>query len=237
MKDLQVWELATGKVVLKHKTQEPPFTAFDDELASRMSFAPDGRTLATALPDSTVLIWDLVPSGRSTTAADLPRLWDDLIGTDAVQAYAASWRLADSPKETTCFLHERLRPVLPISAEKIRPLLADLDSDDFAKREATTARLRELGDRAAKFLKEALPARPSLEKRHRLEDLLKDLDRWPTGTRLRELRAVAVLERIGTAEALHVLKTLAEGIPEARLTREAKASLERLTARHAAEKR
>lgn len=47
--------------------------------------------------------------------------------------------------------------------------------------------------------------------------------------RPRELRALEVLERIGSIEAQRVLKLLAEGDPQARLTREAKAALMRLT--------
>jgi hypothetical protein len=48
---------------------------------------------------------------------------------------------------------------------------------------------------------------------------------------LRRLRAVAVLEHIGTPEARQVLENLAGGEPEARLTREAKASVARLSRR------
>jgi hypothetical protein len=45
---------------------------------------------------------------------------------------------------------------------------------------------------------------------------------------LRDLRAVEVLEHIGTPKARQVLRTLARGAPAARLTREAKASLQRI---------
>jgi hypothetical protein len=48
---------------------------------------------------------------------------------------------------------------------------------------------------------------------------------------LRGLRAVAVLEHIGTPEAKQLLVNLSEGAPEARLTREAKAALGRLVRR------
>ena len=54
--------------------------------------------------------------------------------------------------------------------------------------------------------------------------------------RLRALRAVEVLEYIGTTEAKKLLMALAQGAAEARLTREAKASLKRL-AKHARKKR
>jgi hypothetical protein len=43
------------------------------------------------------------------------------------------------------------------------------------------------------------------------------------------LRALEVLERIGTAEARRVLREVADGAPAAWQTREAKAALDRLT--------
>jgi hypothetical protein len=87
--------------------------------------------------------------------------------------------------------------------------------------------LRRLGERAEPGLREALKGKPTLETRKRVEQLLE-------GIRLRCLRAVEVLEHIGTPDAQQVLKTLASGTPPARLTREAKASLERLAKRPAA---
>lgn len=236
-KGLRLWEWTTGQVVLKHKAHEQMRGSYGQSFASCLSFAPDGRSLATGHLDSTILIWNLVPSSLPPTAADLPRLWEELIATDAARAYAASWQLVEAPKEAIRFLRERLRPVAPVSAETVRPLLAELDSDDFSKREAAAARLRKLEDRAAGYLNEALKARPSLEMRRRVEELLKRLEEPPSGEVLRALRAVAVLERIGTAEARQILKTLAQGMPEARVTREAKVSLERLAARRPAEKR
>jgi hypothetical protein len=53
------------------------------------------------------------------------------------------------------------------------------------------------------------------------------------GEPLRTLRAVAVLERAGTPESRRLLETLAEGVPGAWLTREAKAACDRLGLRAA----
>jgi uncharacterized protein YjiS (DUF1127 family) len=48
------------------------------------------------------------------------------------------------------------------------------------------------------------------------------------------VHAVQVLEAVGTPEARSVLESLARGVANARLTREARAALERLTKRAAA---
>jgi hypothetical protein len=51
------------------------------------------------------------------------------------------------------------------------------------------------------------------------------------------LRAIEVLERTGTPKARGVLAALSRGAPDALLTREAKASLDRLNRRKAASSR
>ncbi len=228
---LRLWEVATGQLVLRHKAHEQMRGIYGDSFTSCLSFAPDGRTLATGHPDSTVLIWSAVPSISPATTADLSRLWEDLAGSDAVLAYAAHWRLAQAGDSTLQFLRKQLQPEKAASAEETRSLLADLDSGEFRRREAAAARLRELGSRAAGAMRAALKSGPTLETRRRIEEVLKALDEPPTGQTLRVVRAVAVLERIGTAEARALLKELAGGDSEARMTREAKGSLERLANR------
>ncbi|HEY7425409.1 MAG TPA: hypothetical protein VH682_14355, partial [Gemmataceae bacterium] len=229
LQGLRLWELATGKVVLRHKAHEKMRGSYGSSFASCLSFAPDGRSLATGHVDSTVLIWNLVPPADPSTTVDLSRSWDALAGSDAVKAYAASWRLSDAPTQALPFFRKRLQPAVPASAERTRRLLDDLDSDEFSRREAATARLRELGDRVAGTLRKTLKANPTLETRRRVEALLKALEESPSGEMLRAIRATAVLERIGTPEVREMLKGLADGDPEARLTQAAHASWKRLT--------
>ncbi len=64
--DLRLFEVATGQMVLKHKAHERILTEFANSFVScHLCFAPDGRTLATGHPDSTVLIWNLdSPAGK-----------------------------------------------------------------------------------------------------------------------------------------------------------------------------
>jgi hypothetical protein len=76
----------------------------------------------------------------------------------------------------------------------------------------------------------------SAEVRSRINQLLKAIDEWVVADpdALRSLRAIWVLERIGTPEARAVLEDLAKGAPEARQTQEAQAALDFLDKRDAA---
>jgi RNA polymerase sigma factor (sigma-70 family) len=226
---IRLWELASGAVVMKLKRHEPMRGSYGDSFASCLSFAPDGRTVATGHLDSTVLIWSVVPASLPANAEDMRRLWDELASADATRAYAASCALVDAPEAAVRFLRTQLRPTSPAPVEQTVRLLADLDSADFRTRQTAATRLRQLGDRAAGALLETLKTNPSLEKRRRMEELLKLLEGPPSRDALREVRAVAVLERAATPAARKLLQTLASGAPAARLTREAQASLERLT--------
>src|SRR5262249_4371993 len=113
----------------------------------------------------------------------------------------------------------------------VRRHLADLDSTRFATREKAFERLLQLGEMAEPVLRHALEKNPSLEVRRRIQLLLTRLSqRRLSGEALRTLRAREVLERAGV-EGQRLLRELAGGVDEARLTREARASLNRL-ARH-----
>src|SRR5262249_15972950 len=111
-------------------------------------------------------------------------------------------------------------------------LVADLDSDLFAVRQKATQALEDLGELAEAVLRKAREGQPSLEKRRRLDQLLEKLEKQPiTAERLPSLPPVQVLDPLGTPEARKVLETVAGGAAEARLTREARRTLERLARR------
>jgi hypothetical protein len=70
---------------------------------------------------------------------------------------------------------------------------------------------------------------PAGEIRNRLTFLLKQTAGEPLPASLvRELRALAILEQIATAEAVQLLTDLANGAPQARLTNEARDANERV---------
>ncbi len=217
-----LWEVASGK-------QRRALRGHDDDILS-LSFAPAGRRLASASQDGTVLVWDLAAPPARLDAVALKADWDALASDDAAAAYRAVCRLAADPARAVALLRERLRPAPEPDAKRFAGLVADLDSDQFSVREAAAKELAKLGDAAAPALREALRGKPSAEVARRLRQALDDVKGWPP-ERLREWRALEVLEQVATPQARDLLKALAEGAPAARLTQEAKAALERLAKR------
>jgi hypothetical protein len=133
-------------------------------------------------------------------------------------------------------LADRLKPArLPPEEKRIRALLADLDSDRFEARQKAQLELEKVGEEGEPVLLRFLKEKPSLEARGRAERLERHWYRVGlTGEALRGVRGVEVLEQIGTPAAREVLRTLGRGLPEARLTQEANAALERLERKHSA---
>jgi WD domain, G-beta repeat len=228
-KALRLIDLATGKAVADLK--------IDNDTIHRFKFSADGRILACSEgPDTTIRVWDVsglaagLPRKERLSPAERDAVWADLAGTDASRAYRAVWVLAGAMKDSAAWLGERLTPVVLADGKVTARLIADLDSDKFAIRDQAAAELEQLGDAAAPALRQALAGAPSMEARERIETLLRRLDALPP-SRIRSLRAVEALEYAATPEARLLLEALAGGLAEARLTREAKASVERLAKR------
>ncbi len=228
---IRLWELATGKE--RHQFR------VDRGWPRTVVLAPDARTLYSSDDDSTLLVWDMcepdssgLSSAAKWTASQGETLWNDLGSRDARQAFRAESSLIAVPQQAVALLRERLHPVARPEAQRIGRLLADLDSNDFAVRTKAETELEALGDLAESALRKALEGQPSLEVRRRVEGLLKNLEGTITDPdKLRVVRALEVLEQIGTPEAGRVVETMTQGAEEARLTREAKASLQRLSRR------
>jgi WD40 repeat protein len=230
---IRLWEAATCKEIRG-------FTGHRGFVGS-LAFSPDTRLLASGGEDTSVLVWDiraLFRNGPVRTEALTPKelegLWADLAGRDAGRAYQMIEVLASLPKQPVPLLEKQLRPVPLIGGRRIADLLADLEDNRFAIREKAMRELEKCGELAEQALRRRLTEKPPLDVCRRIDQLLSRLDEpIASPVRLRELRAITVLEYAGTAPARQVLENLAKGAPEARLTREAKASLERLTQRDA----
>lgn len=229
--EISLWDLPSGKKLWGVPNEHG--SAIRD---GAIAFTAAGRQLITG-HDCTALVWDMVNASRTgdtrpakLSADELARLWDTLASADAIKAYRAEWELAEHPAEAVALLRDRLKPVQAAETGVIRQLLAKLDAPDFAEREAASKRLRTIGDAAVPELHQALKGELSAEQKRRVEEVLDAIaaPAFLSGDALGQMRAISVLERTATPEALQALAELAAGIPEARLTRKAEAAAARL---------
>jgi WD40 repeat protein len=222
---VRLWDTLSGKPLAEFNGHRGAMKA--------LTFAPKGDLLASGGADTTAVLWDVAaqvrdrkPNAEPLKPAQLDGLWDDLASEDADRAYRAINALVLSGDQAAALLRKNLSPV---QGDGVTTLIARLDDDEFAAREKARAELARLGKFAEAALRKALAANPSAEAQKQLEELLKGIaDHRFVPERARGLRAVEVLEAVGSAEAKAVLQGLADGVAEAELTVEAKAALARL---------
>ncbi|HLN33227.1 MAG TPA: sigma-70 family RNA polymerase sigma factor [Gemmataceae bacterium] len=230
--DIYLLEVASGKV-RQHLVGHQSYVV-------SLTFSSDGKMLVSGSMDTTALVWDLTGGQRAQatpdhalSAPDPDTCWTKLASSDAATAFDAMRKLARDPAKVVPFLATRLRAITPADAALVRRLVAELGSDQFRLREQAAAELAKLGELALPSCREALAVQPSAEVRRRLEGILQT-PRSLSADQLRNLRAIELLEWIDTPEARRLMERIAQGASEARLTQEAKASLERLRERERA---
>jgi hypothetical protein len=227
---VRLWDVPSGKLLRSLPGHQGS--------VHTLAFLPDGSALLSGAEDDTVLCWDVAEiTRRRPTTVDLPEarlasLWEDLASADAARAKQTVGVLSRSPAAGP-FLARRLPPATAVRAVRLAGLVADLDHEDFARRERSSQELEQIGEPAAPALRRALEGKPSPEARRRLLRLLEGIDRQESPHWLRAVRALQVLEGIASAEARRVLEGLARGAADAPLTREARAALRRLERRAA----
>lgn len=210
--------------------------------AAHATFSPDGQFLAALAADGTARIWDTrcwprrVPFTPRVSTGQSRRNWADLATDDAAQAFDVMQTLTVTPRESVTFLKQRLRPIARADAGHVARLIADLNDERFAVRQRAALQLEEWGEQVLPALKTALKSAKSPEERQQIGRLIERAEQHElTAAGRRASRCVAALERLGTAEARSLLTELAQGVPEATLTRHSRDALRRLKQRPLAE--
>jgi hypothetical protein len=218
--------------------QEPTkFTGHNSGIVS-LAFTVDGKRLISGSLDTTALTWDVSSATKKSVDKSehlgnqaIEGLWTCLAGNDAEKAFVAIRKLSNVPA-AVAYLKQHVQPVPAADEKRIATLIADLGNKAFDVRKNAEAGLEALGELAEPELRKILTTDPEPDLRQRIEQLLQKLSS-PTidGSKLQELRTVEILEGLGTKEARQLLATLANGAEGARLTREAKACVQRLSKR------
>lgn len=225
---VRLWEVETGK--------ERRCFSGHRGIVHAVAFCRSGQAVVSASEDTSLLVWDVTGQllrdakhRTPLTTEQLNHLWTNMGDADARKAYDALCSLAASPSGVPAFVLCRIRSSFQFDRAKAEKWIAQLDDDQFTVRENATRRLEQLGDRAERFLRLALTRSSSLEQRRRVQKLLDHLSTSEhPPERILALRAVELLEHIGTTEAREGLRAIADKSPGSIIRRNAVAALERL---------
>jgi hypothetical protein len=227
---VRVWEVCGGRLACT--------LAGHTNWVWGIALAPDEKALVSCSYDRRVLHWDLAGVAPAARAVPLPArqreaCWADLASADAARAYRAVWALAADPAGTLPLLEKHLARRCAaglLAPGRLAQLIADLDADEYEVREQASEALARAGRRVEPALERALLRPPSLEARRRLEHLLQRLRPGALPPEeLTAIRAVHVLEYIGTPPARGLLRKLARQAAGLRLGEESALALVRLS--------
>ena len=153
------------------------------------------------------------------TSASVEKIWADLGRHDdegCLQALNDMERLEKAADLAVPFLSERLKPAPAVDTSGVAKLIAELDSNDFATRDKAFKALAPFGSKALPLLERKLQDKDiSLEMQNSLKRLIQDANgsegRGLSADDIRAVRAIAVLEQIGTPPARAILEKVARG--------------------------
>ena len=124
-----------------------------------------------------------------------------------MKAYTAVWDLTAGGDKAVRWLRKTWKPAF--QHERANRLLADLGADEFAVREKARRELEEMAEDVEPLLDALLQTPVSAEVKRAVKRLLARLE-TVSAERLRQLRTLTVLERIGTTEARRLLQELSK---------------------------
>jgi WD40 repeat protein len=221
---LRLWEMASG-------AERGRIVGHQNNVDS-VAFSPDGRLLAASSRDAPAYLWDVYSRQitRPTvkiSKEDRDKLWQQLTDSDAAKAFQAMCDLIARPDDAVAILEAGWKQTPRATPEQMRRWIRDLDSEQFNVRRQAGVQLERFAAGHEELLSKALEQTGSLEVRKRLEPILSR----PNPERLRRIRMLEVLERIGTKQARRLLQSLARETGDPVLSKQATAGLRRLEQR------
>jgi RNA polymerase sigma factor (sigma-70 family) len=221
MGNLWLYEIATGT-----KRRRIP----DHKGAIRsVEFSKDNRLLAAASPNAPIYVWDVYATSQASkkvaklAKTELEPLWQRLGDVDATAAFDALSEFVARPEEAIAVFEEGWRKSPRATGKQIQEWIADLGSEQFAVRKKATVELEEHTAGHEELIRKALEQSTTLEVRQRLENILNRSN----PERLRRMRMVEALERIGTATSRQLLQMFRVQVEDAQLAEEATRALKR----------
>ncbi len=255
--EVEIASELVAATMLCHVTLEGRYPIADRELLAWWDVLNVAKAQASGGDAASVLKWsELLPENRKLEAllgaaegmaaflnekarvrprrfvglTDAERIahWNDL-AAEAPRGWEAARRLEANGDEVVAMMREKITPLSEISEAEVRSIVADLDSPKYRVRESAERRLEAIGNRAEVVIRATPNAGLSLEVQKRMRRVLESLNgpgpTTPEATR--KLRAVAVVEHIGTPAAQKLLEEWARGNYPVWFGRAARASLAR----------
>lgn len=225
---IHVWELATQKKTHTFQGHQKAVTS--------LAFSPDGKTLLSSSEDTTLLLWNVRGADADyrdepLTEEQLVGYWKALADPDGDVAMTAARKLISHPEQTVQWLEQHLTAGPVLDPQEIPHLVKQLASDDPPIHLKAAAALQRFGSAASPILFAALAKADDRLYRMRIEEILNRSGKFPTPpAQLQRLRAISVLEKIGSPSAVSFLKSIAEHAPPTAVSDEAQAALDRLEA-------
>jgi hypothetical protein len=236
---------ADGRPYLYHLVAEKAIHRFNppERLCHFVAFAPDSKRVALIAEPAerdanfrqeSIYLYEIPASALNPPAAQvddaaLEKLWAELATDNDLRLQRILTAFRSAPQPTVALLQKKAPPVTKERQAKMEQWIAELNAADFTQRDQAMQELRGAAHQFAPLLKSRQERAAPGEIRNRLTFILNQTKgEAPPASLIQELRAISLLEQIATPEAQKVLKEIAAGATQARITVEAQAALGRI---------
>jgi hypothetical protein len=201
--------------------------------------------LLSAGADRQAFVWDtksLYPSERpavSRISENDESVYSDFFSDEVVKRQASMLVLAEGGDRFLLKLKEFVSKNGGLEPESLQPLIRKLGDPSFAVRDNAQQNLEKLGPQISAALQRGVRKEKDPEIRRRLQSILLTISSETSISRddVQLLRSVEVIERIGTARALELLRIIKDRAARQRIADEAELSIERVSERLSANQR